>query len=429
MPGSLRLRSLALVASATFLAAACGGSAGTGGTSGGSDTSKGEIVIASNLPTSGADSSSGLPTQQGVQFAITQKGSIKGFKLTFQPFDDAVNGKHDPQKGVQNVQQMISNNKILGYVGPFNSNVAKAEIPVANNVPLVMASPSNTNECLTQSLDYCQKENGFTPTSLRPSGKNNYFRVAAADTFQGPAMADFAVDTLKATKVAVWDDQETFGKGVADNFAKELAKKNGTVVSRKSYDPASKKDFKDFLLDAKDKGAQAIYVGATSATEGCFARAQMKGLFNPDIFYLGPDGIGDGQCIKDSGDQANDHIYASQGVADATQNPDSATIVAAYKKQFTKPEDIGAYTFAGYDCAALIIDAVGRAIDSNGGKLPTRQQVIDAMAKTKNFKGLTGVITFDKNGDPTSPTLQIQQVKGTPPAFVFAKQLTAPAGG
>jgi branched-chain amino acid transport system substrate-binding protein len=415
------LRGGGTLALAALLSIACGGGGGTSG--GGAD--KGEIIIASDLPTSGADASSGLPTQQGAQFAVQQKGSVKGFKLTFLPLDDAVNGKHDPQKGVQNVQQMLSNNKVLGMVGPFNSNVAKAEIPVANQAPLAMVSPSNTNECLTQSFDYCQKENGFTPQSLRPSGKNNYFRVAAADTFQGPAMADFAADTLKVTKAAVWDDQETFGKGVADNFAKELQKKNGTVVSRKSYDPNNKADFRDFLLDAKDKGAQAIYVGATSASKGCIARAQMKGIFNPDIFYLGPDGIGDGQCVTDSGDQANDHMYATQGVADATQNPDAKATVEAYKKQFPKPTDVAAYTFAGYDCAAILVDAVSRAIDANGGNMPSRQQVVDQVAKTKDFKGLGGVYTFDKNGDPTKPVLQIQQVKSG--NWVFVKQLTAPS--
>ena len=420
------LRGGGVLTLAALLSFACGG----GGTSGGGGgTDKGEIIIASDLPTSGADASSGLPTQQGAQFAVQQKGSVKGFKLTFLPLDDAVNGKHDPQKGVQNLQQMLSNTKVLGMVGPFNSNVAKAEIPVANQAPLAMVSPSNTNECLTQSFEYCQKENGFTPQSLRPSGKNNYFRVAAADTFQGPAMADFAVDTLKATKLAVWDDQETFGKGVADNFAKELQKKGGTVVSRKSYDPNNKADFRDFLLDAKDKGAQAIYVGATSASKGCIARAQMKGIFNPDIPYLGPDGLGDKQCISDSGDQANDKMYATQGVADATQNPDAKATVDAYKKAFPKPSDIGAYTFAGYDCAAILVDAVSRAIDANGGKMPSRQQVVDQVAKTKDFKGLGGVYTFDKNGDPTKPVLQIQQVKNGANGvdWYFVKQLTAPS--
>jgi ABC-type branched-chain amino acid transport systems, periplasmic component len=412
----VRARGLAVLIIATFVAFACGGSSGSG--------SKGEIDIASSLPVSGADASSGLPTQQGANFAVTRAATVRGYTLKFVPFDDAVNGVHDAQKGVQNVQAMVANKLILGMVGPFNSSVAKAEIPVANAAPLAMISPSNTNECLTQSLAYCQAANGFTPQSLRPSTINNYFRVAATDTFQGPAMADFALHAgplpagLGITKVAVWDDEETFGQGVANNFAKEFSAKGGTVVDRKSYDPKAKKDFKDFLASAKDKGAQGIYLGATSATGGCIARGQMAGLFNPDIYYLGPDGIGDAQCLKDSGSMATGNMFATQGVSDATQNPAAAAIVAAYKAAYPGSSNVGAYTFAGYDCAAILIDAIGRAIDANGGNMPTRAQVITALTATSNFKGLTGTYTFDPNGDPTHPTLQLQQVKSGAWTFV-----------
>ncbi len=422
----VRARGLAVLIVATFVAFACGSTSSSGGGGG----SKGEIDIASDLPVSGADASSGLPTQQGAQFAVTHvvgNSPFHGYTIKFVPYDDAVNGVHDAQKGVQNVQAMLANPKILGMVGPFNSGVAKAEIPVANQGPLGMISPSNTNECLTQTFDYCQSANGFTPASLRPTGKNNYFRVAAADTFQGPAMADFAFKAtssqgLGLTKVAVWNDSETFGQGVANNFVKEWTKLGGTVVDNKSYDPKSKSDFHDFLASALAKGAQGIYVGATSATKGCIARGEMTAQQASTIYYMGPDGIGDAQCIKDSGNTANDHMYATQGVADATQNPSAASTVAAYKQAYPNASDIGAYTFAGYDCAAILLDAIGRAIDAKGGSMPSRQDVIDQIAKTSGFQGLTGTITFDQNGDPQHPTLQLQQIKNG--AWTFVTQFS-----
>ena len=402
----VRARGFAILIVAAFVAFACGGTSSTGG-------SKGTIVIASDLPTSGADASSGLPTQYGAAFAVSQKGSVQGYTLQFLPLDDAVNGKHDPTKGTQNVQQFISNSKVLGMVGPFNSGVAAAEIPVANQAPLAMISPSNTNECLTLAFDYCTAYAGYTAAGLRPTGKNNYFRVAANDTHQGPAMADFAYDTLKLTKLAVWDDQEPFGLGVANNFATEFTKKGGTVVDRQGFPTATKPDFHTWLNKAKTDGAQGIYAGATSASYGCIPRAQSQGIFDPTSYYLGPDGIGDGQCIKDAGTtMGNDHMYASQGVADAGSNPSAAATIAAYKKAHPDPNDTAAYTYAGYDCAAILIDAIGRAIDANSGNMPTRQQVIDQMATTTTFKGLTGTYTLNAQGDPTTPALQIQQYKG-----------------
>ena len=96
----VRARGFAVLIVAAFVAFACGGST-TG------NSPKGEIDIASDLPTSGADASSGLPTQYGAAFAVSQKASIQGYTLVFVPLDDAVNGKHDPTKGAQNVQQMI----------------------------------------------------------------------------------------------------------------------------------------------------------------------------------------------------------------------------------------------------------------------------------------------------------------------------------
>jgi ABC-type branched-subunit amino acid transport system substrate-binding protein len=109
----------------------------------------------------------------------------------------------------------------------------------------------------------------------------------------------------------------------------------------------------------------------------------------------------------------NDHMYASQGVADANANATAATTIAAYKAEHPNSSDLGAYTFAGYDCAAILIDAIDRAITANNGALPTRQQVIDQMAKTTAFKGLTGTYTLNDKGDPTTPALQIQQYKST----------------
>ncbi len=392
-----------------FLAAACT----SGGGGGGGD--KGEITIATNFPTSGADRASGRGPEAGANYAVQLNPTVKGFKLSVKNYDDAVNGVHDPQKGAQNMTDMVNNPKILGLVGPFNSGVARAMIPIGSKANLVMISPANTNECLTQTFAYCDPQ----PAALRdPSQPNNYFRIAAPDTVQGPAMADFAYDTLKITKIAIWSDNETFGKGVADNFGKRFVSKGGTVVVRSDFDTKTTSDFKPFLQRAKDGGAQGIYAGATSATKGCIPRAQSKGII--DVPYMGPDGIGDSQCIKDAGDQATDKMYFTNAAADAAQDPANKDLIAAFTKAFPQKDDTGAYTFPGYDCAKILIDAIGRAIDTAGGNMPTRRQVLDAVQKTDKLKLSTGTYSFDKLGDPTSATMAFYQYKGTD--WVFFKQ-------
>jgi branched-chain amino acid transport system substrate-binding protein len=386
---------------------------------------KGTIEIGSDMPTSGADASNGLPIQYGEAFAVAKAGSVRGFTLKFVPYDDAVNGAHDPTKGAENVLLMIARPNLLGFVGPFHGGVAAAEIPVANQAGLAMISPATHDDCLTIAFDYCQSDYRYTPASLRPTGKNTFFRIAAADAFQGPAIADFAYDELGLRRIAVWDNMERVGifAGVvaADTFTIEFTKKGGIVVARRGFDTSTgtAPDFHSWLKSAKAAGAQAIYAGAATATYGCVARAQSQDIFPADSYYFGPDwisgtnyGIADQQCITDAGAMANDHMYASVVVGDANLNPGAEATIAAYEKTHPDPADTNAFTFAGYDAAAILIDAIGRAIDANGGKMPTRQQVVDQLALTTNYQGVTGTYTFNAGGDPTTPTLQIQQNQG-----------------
>src|SRR5256714_3615559 len=283
-----------------------------------------------------------------------------------------------------------------------------------------MISPSNTKECPPQAFPYCDPQ----PAALRPTGKNNYFRIAAPDTVQGPAMADFAVDTLKATKIAVWSDNETFGKGVADNFGKEVVKKGGTVVVRQDCGWKTTKDFRAFLQAAKDAGAEAISAGATSATHGCIPRAQMKSIFTTDIPYLGPDGIGTSDCITDAGDNANANLYFTNAAAEAAQDPNNQALINDFKSKFTAKEDLAAYTFPGYDCAKILLDAIGRAIDTAGGNMPTREQVVAAGPATNKIKPSTGTDSFDANGDPTSATMAFFQYQTAAQDWGVVKQFS-----
>jgi branched-chain amino acid transport system substrate-binding protein len=298
-------------------------------------------------------------------------------------------------------------------VGPLDSNVARAELPVANLNSLAMVSPSNTDECLTQALSYCPAP----PTALRPGGGNNYFRLAADNTLQGPAAAAFVVDSLKVTSVAVLTDNETLGKAVADGFSSELRARGGKVALRQDFDWRVQNDYASYFQLAKQQGAQAVFVGMTSQTHGCTVRPAMRGIL--DVPFVGPDGIVDDQCLKDAAG-AGDGMYATVTVGDATQSADPAVkaVVAAYRRRFGDTE-LSAFTFPSYDAAALLVDAITRAAAAAGG-MPTRKQVIEAVGKTSSFKGTTGTYGFNAAGDPLQPTVSVYRAQGS--AWVFASQ-------
>lgn len=406
----------ALAAALLVLAACSSRTAGAPAGSPSGPTCTGSVIkIAGDFPMTGADAGLGVPAARGAQFAVESRRCAGTHRLQFVAFDDAsaATGAHDPATGAHNVEKMLADPQVLGLVGPLDSNVARAELPVANLNALAMISPSNTDECLTQALSYCPSP----PAALRPGGGNQYFRLAADNTVQGPAAAGFVVDTLKVTSVAVLSDNETLGKAVADGFSAELRARGGKVVLRQDFDWRAPNDYAAYFQLAKQQGAQAVFAGMTSQTHGCAVRPAMRGLL--DVPWVGPDGIVDDQCLKDAAGAA-DGMYATVTVGDATQSEDPAvkSVVAAYRQRFGDAE-LSAFTFPAYDAAAIMVDAITRAAAAAGG-MPTRRQVIAALARTSGFKGTTGTFAFTAAGDPVQPTVSVYRVQGG--AWVFATQ-------
>ena len=392
--------------------AACGSSSTAG--------NKGTIKIGVDLPESGNETSNGIPTLNGVKFAVQEAGSIKGFTLAVENKDDAVNGAHDPQKGVQNVRDLIADTAVLAMIGPFNSSVARAEIPVTNQSHLAQISPANTNQCLTKDIyiptslgvpkDISCPDAGLpTPAALRPSSPNNYFRVATTDDLQGPAMADYAYDTLHLKNIAVASDNQVYGKGIADTFSQEFKHKGGAIAGRQDFDTTTTNDFKPFF--SGNKTADGVYFGGTDATKVCVARSQQKGVL--DVPFMGGDGIVTSQCLKDAANNAAG-MFGTTATADATKVAASASIIANFKKAFPNKDDFGAYTMPAYDATKIEIAAIGRAIDAAGGNMPTRLQVTNEVAKTKNYTGALGTYSFNDRGDTTAHILTIYKTTGTP---------------
>jgi branched-chain amino acid transport system substrate-binding protein len=411
----MRVGELALLAVGGLLFTACQpGSAPTG--------IGGDIAIASDLPASGGPEQAPgvVSVQQAIKLAIDQHPSIGRFRLTYKPMDDAVAGIGNDQKGTQNVKRMIDDASVLGMIGPYQSQQAVAEIPLANAKDLVMLSPSNTVDCLTLAAPYCDPQ----PDSLRPTGRNNYFRIAAPDALQGAAMAGFAVRSLKVKRVAAFTEHPRTMGSIIDSFAAVFTRLGGDLVLRQDFEPGTT-DFTAFLSTANSRAAQAIYVVGLSAERICGARAMMKGIFADDPYFLGFDGMIDNQCIRDAAENANNRIYATVSAVDPTQSKDPAVrhVVDAYRKAYRQPTDIAPYTFAGYDCAMILIDAIKRAIDANGGRLPTRRQVVDAVAHTAQFRGVTGTYAFNAVGDAISPMMSVYRVDNR--NWVFWKNIDA----
>lgn len=406
------------------LLAACGsGTTGTGTTgSTGASTPQGSkiIKVATDLPTSGKDTSNGKPTENGAHMAVdeaNQSNFIPGYKLEFVPKDDVgPSGAHDPSVGEQNVTALAGDALVAGIVGPFNSNVAKAEMPITNKVPIAQISPANTNQCLTQSSAAvgCGGSNNVIPT-LRPTGKVTYFRIATTDDHQGPANADYLSQKLHLKKAYVVDDAETYGIGIANTFSAEWTKLGGTVLGRSS-EPGTTTSFVSLLTQIAAKNPDVIYFGGTDATGGTIMRQQMMQVpALKNTTFAGGDGIVTTSFASTVG-LSGGPVYGTVATSDVTKNPAAADFVKKYQSTYG---ELGAYSAAGYDCMKILIAAIKSAIDGGAvvpkdssdaaGAATFRQAVINAMQKT-DYTGLTGHHTFDQNGDTTNKVITEQQL-------------------
>jgi branched-chain amino acid transport system substrate-binding protein len=415
----------ALAATAVLVIAGC---SNTGTASGGASGGAGgkTITIGTEFPMSGAEQANGEPSANGVKLAIKQanaKSAVPGYTIGINVQDDAVNGLHNPQQGATNLHTLVSDATVAGVVGPFNSNVAQAEIPIGNAAGLLQCSPANTNTTLTYPPDSAQ----YRPTN---PDKINYIRLAAPDSIQGPAGADYVYNDLKATSVYILDDTETFGVGVGNSFSDQFKKDGGTVTKRDSA-PKSTTDYTPLFTAAAAAKPAAVYLAGT--TPNGMGLAIKQGRTVPGfetIPFMGPDGVADlgpggatGATITVAGSAAHDVHGTVAGIHDL---PSGSTFVADYTAEFGKAP--GAYSAASYACAQVIIAGIAKAVQAGTTDLAAIRETVrsNSVAAGNSFDTVVGTVGFDKNGDITTPFMSFYKTDLTAAGgkgdWVYVKQ-------
>lgn len=345
---------------------------------------------------------------KAIRFAIQRVGTVGGFNLVYRPFDDSLGGEQNALRGRENVDRAIADTAVLGLVGPLSTPLAYAELPDGNRAPLAMVSPSATGNCLTVFDPVCP----VTASDLRPTGNVTFFRLAPPDIGLGRAIAAYAAKK-GLRSVAIFNEFGSGGRPYINGFREVFEQSGGNVVLVEDL-PTSTASFTSFFDDARKRGVDAIYAIANADDGACHAALQMKTLL-PGVAFLANDGIAlNPNCIKDIGADAAEGIVATYPDVDSRSSTDQAVVaqVQAYTRAYPKQSDVDIYTFATYDATMLLIDAIRRAITQNKGARPSRQQVIEAVAATQDFVGVTGTYSFDANGDAKSPLMSIYRVEG-----------------
>jgi branched-chain amino acid transport system substrate-binding protein len=394
----------------------------------GQTTTTTTVKVATELPTSGVDTTIGVSTRNGAELAVIQANEKHTVpNVTFQLVnknDVGPSGVHDPAVGAANVQELLGDPQVAGIVGPFNSGVAKAEMPIANNGNIALISPSNTNPCLTKEGDVvgCGGANDLVHT-LRPTGNVTYFRLAATDDHQGPAMADYLYTTLHLKKAYVVDDTEIYGAGLALYFVQEWIKLGGTVIEGRSHSVQSTTDYTNLLTAAAAQHPDVLYFGGTYATGGQVIQQQMTKIPGLEkTVYAGGDGlIGNPDFYKQITDDAG-QCYITVAHADPSKIPAASQFIKDYTARYGA---VGSYSAEAFDVMNILIQAIKKALsttsaaqDANdtAGANTFRTAVISALKQT-DYRGVTGHTTFDTNGDTTNKVFTLHKValvNGTP---------------
>jgi branched-chain amino acid transport system substrate-binding protein len=420
----MKLRNIGVLATVAVVAfSACNQPAASGA------ATKGTIKIAFELPMQGSDLAGSQPVINGARLALKEKGGVAGGYTIdageSMVFDDSLNSKFDPQTGAQNMTTIVGNEDIMGVIGPMNSSVARAQIPISNAAGLLQCSPANTNEGLTK------PEFGALDVRKERPNDINYVRLATTDDLQGPAAAAYAYTTLGKKNAYIIDDVTTFGTGIANNFQAEFEKLGGTVVGRDGM-PADTENYTDVLTTAKSKNPDVIYFGGVTGNGGARIGLTLPQVGLGETTFIGPDGIYDGGADTPNsflnlvGDAAKNALATSAGAGDY---PGKAAFDAAYKTEYGI--DATGYAGQGHGCMTVILDAIERAAATNpGDKAALREAIRKAGSDpTHTYTSPLGNFHFDENGDTSQLIISIYEYDPSTKAWKFKEQIDYAAAG
>ena len=345
---------------------------------GGGSSSTGDIVVGEYASLTGKEATFGVSSHEGTQLAIQElnaAGGVLGRKFKLVTEDN----QSKAGESATVVNKLIARDGAIAILGEVASSRSLEAAPICQQAGIPMISPSSTNPKVTETGDFI-------------------FRVCFIDPFQGTVMANFALNTLKAKRIAVFTDVKSdYSKGLAKFFKEGYAKGDGKVLVELDFNGGDK-DFKAQLTAIKGSNPDAVFLPCyyTDAALICI-QARQLGLNVP---FFGGDGWESDQLVTIGGEAMEGHYFSTHYSPDAGSDK-GKEFVAAYQKAYAGklPDAMAAL---GYDSAMILADAIRRVGSTDPKKLK------EAIAATKEFHAVTGNITIDAKRDATKSAVILQ---------------------
>jgi len=283
------------------------------------------------------------------------------------------------ESAVKVATKMITEDGVLVMVGPQASKQAVPAGGIANNYKTPMITPWSTNPDTTKDRPYV-------------------FRACFLDPFQGPVLANFITSEFKFTKAAVlYDVASDYPKGLAEFFKQAWEKLHGkgSVVAYESF-TTKDTDFSSQLTKIINSGAQVLFTPQYYNEVALIVQQAHQLGWNKPI--VGSDSWGSAELVNLCGKDCNGDFFSTHYAAAGAKGATKAFIDRYKAKYGYVPDDVAALTWDAMNLAQTAIQNTGGL---TGDLKKDRENVRNAMAAIKKFKGITGDMTFSGTGDPS----------------------------
>lgn len=383
-------KAIALLTTFSIAASLFTGCAQKSSTTGSSESNT--IKVGLNYELSGDVATYGQGLSDGIIFGINEinkNGGVLGKQIELVKVDN----KSDTTEAANAAMKLATVDKVVTILGPATSGNAKAAVPVATQNKVPMVSGSSTADDMT--VD----SNGKV--------RDYFFRTCFSDSFQGLIMANFAFDDLNGKNAAILvDNTSDYSKGLAKKFKERYAELGGTIVTEQAYQQ-KETDFRAVLTSIKATNPEVLFLPGYYTEVGLIVKqARELGL---DVPVLGGDGYDSPKLVELAGKDALNKVFFTNHYSSGDTTPEVVEFKEAYKA--ANGADPNAFNALGYDMAYFLADALKRA-----GEADT-EKVKEALATTKDFKGITGTLSIDENHNAVK-SITILEVKDGVPTFL-----------
>jgi branched-chain amino acid transport system substrate-binding protein len=344
------------------------------------------LKIGLYLPMTGAAAAMGQMVWEGVQTAHRIKPAILGRKVQLVLVDT----KSDKVEAALAVSRLIEKDQVQAIIGEVISSDTLAGAPIAERAQIPNISPTATNPLVTQGRQYA-------------------FRACFVDDLQGKVAARYAFEHLKARRVAVLIDQaQDYCVGLGTFFMQEFKRLGGEIVAT-SFIQSGDQDFTAQLSSFKARQPDLLYAPNYFAEDALLAR-QMHSL-GLKIPILTGDGAQVPELLSIGGAAVEGMYFTAHFHRQGIATDLGKQFIQAYEDAYKK--ELDAFAALGGECYVLLAQAMEQAGGTGG------PQVAQALARIKDFPGITGQLSMGPDHNPVKGVVIIKVENGK-----FAYQTT-----